>query len=170
MKKGDVGRAKHFSKKYRNKGWAFNYPVSAIWKKICSVGMPDATSLNHCLENKQLKHLNAFSGKDPAKGCTLRKGVANTCIYMSDHTPMQLEKYYTCCIERRWYIPYNPSSARLATGLFVFNAWIQLNVVQYRWWFWRQWCRGVTSSILTEQKIISDCRYKVIESSSLVTE
>ena len=47
--------------------------------------MPDATSLHHCLKNKQLK-LNAFSGKDPAKGvpylilCTLRRGVAITCI------------------------------------------------------------------------------------------
>ena len=29
--------------------------------------MPDATSLHHCLKNKQLK-LNAFSGKDPANG------------------------------------------------------------------------------------------------------
>ena len=29
--------------------------------------MPDAISLHHCLKNKQLK-LNAFSGKDPAKG------------------------------------------------------------------------------------------------------
>ena len=29
--------------------------------------MSDATSLHHCLKNKQLK-LNAFSGKDPAKG------------------------------------------------------------------------------------------------------
>ena len=25
MKKGDVGMANHFSNKYRNKGWAFNY-------------------------------------------------------------------------------------------------------------------------------------------------
>ena len=33
MKKGDVGMAKHFSKKYGNKGWAFN-PVSAIWNKF----------------------------------------------------------------------------------------------------------------------------------------
>ena len=45
--------------------------------------MPDATSLHHCLKNKQLK-LNAFSGKDPAKGVfnithTL-EGVAKTCI------------------------------------------------------------------------------------------
>ena len=29
--------------------------------------MPDATSLHHYLNNKRLK-LNAFSGKDPAKG------------------------------------------------------------------------------------------------------
>ena len=29
--------------------------------------MPDATSLHHCLMNKQLK-LKAFSSKDPAKG------------------------------------------------------------------------------------------------------
>ena len=33
-KKGDVGMAKHFSKKYGNKGWAFDYPVSAIWNKF----------------------------------------------------------------------------------------------------------------------------------------
>ena len=29
--------------------------------------MPDATSLYHCLKNKQLT-INAFSSKDPAKG------------------------------------------------------------------------------------------------------
>ena len=34
---------------------------------FCSVRMPDATSLHHCLTNEQLK-LNAFSGKVPAKG------------------------------------------------------------------------------------------------------
>ena len=34
MKKGDVGMAKHFSKKYGNKGWAFDYPISAIWNKF----------------------------------------------------------------------------------------------------------------------------------------
>ena len=41
---------------------------------------PDTTPLHHCFKNKQLK-LNAFSGKDPAKGlCTVEEGVANTCI------------------------------------------------------------------------------------------
>ena len=34
MKKRDVGMAKHFSKKYGNKGWAFDYPVSAIWNQF----------------------------------------------------------------------------------------------------------------------------------------
>ena len=34
MKKGDVGMAKHFSIMYGNKGWACNYPVSAIWNKF----------------------------------------------------------------------------------------------------------------------------------------
>ena len=29
MKKGDVGMANRFSKKYKNKGWAFNY----LWIK-----------------------------------------------------------------------------------------------------------------------------------------
>ena len=33
MKNGDVGMAKHLSKKYVNKGWAFEYHVSAIWNK-----------------------------------------------------------------------------------------------------------------------------------------
>ena len=40
--------------------------------------MSDATSLHYCLKNKQLK-LNAFSGKDPAKGVFII---------------MQLEEYY----------------------------------------------------------------------------
>ena len=35
---------------------------------------------------------------------------------MTDHTHMQLEKYYTCYIERRLHISYNPASARLTIG------------------------------------------------------
>ena len=34
MKKRDERMAKHFSKKYGNKGWAFDYPVSAIWNQF----------------------------------------------------------------------------------------------------------------------------------------
>ena len=41
---------------------------------------------------------------------------------MTDHTPMLLVKYYTCYIERRLYIPYNPASARLTTYLLMLNA------------------------------------------------
>ena len=81
--------------------------------------MPDATSLHHCLKNKQLK-LNAFSGNDPAKGVFNIMHTWERCgyyLHMTDYTSMQLEKYYTCCIKRIWHIPYNPASAKLATGL-----------------------------------------------------
>ena len=56
----------------------------------------DVTSLHYCLKNKQLK-LNAFSGKDPAKGVFSSMHRYEGCgyyLYMTDHTPMQLEKYY----------------------------------------------------------------------------
>ena len=85
---------------------------------------------------------------------------------------MQLEKYYTCSIESRLHIPYNPASARLTTGLLILNALIQLKIIQYWWWFWKQWCRDVASGIdkhpdRTEIDF-RFCRYMVIESSSLV--
>ena len=48
---------------------------------------------------------------------------------MTDHTPMQLEKYYTCYIERRLHILFNPASARLTIGLLMFNALIQLKII-----------------------------------------
>ena len=38
---------------------------------------------------------------------------------MTDHTHMQLGKYYTCYIERMLHIPYNPASARLTRGLLI---------------------------------------------------
>ena len=34
MKKGNVGMAKHFSKQYGNKGWAFNYLQSETYAKM----------------------------------------------------------------------------------------------------------------------------------------
>ena len=66
---------------------------------------------------------------------------------------------------------YNPASARLTIGLLMFNALIQLKIIQYWWCFWRQWCSDVASGIdrhPDRTEIISDCRYSVIESSSLV--
>ena len=85
--------------------------------------MPDATSLHHCLKNKQLK-LNAFSGKDQQKEylilCTLRRVVANTCIYLTTH-PWSWKS--TLAYRKMAYtVPYNLSFARLATGLLVSNA------------------------------------------------
>ena len=85
--------------------------------------MPDAIFLYHCLKNKQLK-LNAFSGKDPGGVWLILEYDHRVYSYdMTDNTPMQLKSTTTCCIERRWHILYNPSSARLATaGLLVSNA------------------------------------------------
>ena len=40
--------AKHFSKKYGNKGWAFNYLQSVISRCLSA---PNATFLHHCLQN-----------------------------------------------------------------------------------------------------------------------
>ena len=54
MKKGDVGMAKYFSKKYGSKGWAFNHLQSEKVMSRC-LSAPDATSLHYCLKNKQLK-------------------------------------------------------------------------------------------------------------------
>ena len=54
---------------------------------------------------------------------------------MTDHTHMQLEKYYTCNIKRRLHTHYNPASARLTIGLLMFNALILLKIIQYRFGF-----------------------------------
>ena len=76
MKKGDVGMAKRFSKKYRNKGWASTTcnPMSRC------LSAPDATSLHHCLKNHHqyctiLCWIQALDTKRPgATGASLVKG------------------------------------------------------------------------------------------------
>ena len=86
MKKGDVGMAKHFSKKYGNKGWlsiTLYLQSESISVLSGCLSMPDATSLHHCLKNKKLK-LNTFIGNDQHKEylilCTLRRVLVNNCI------------------------------------------------------------------------------------------
>ena len=54
MKKGDVGMANRFSKKYGNKGWAFNY----LWIKDA---YPYITASRTSSQNWY-----AFSGKYPS--------------------------------------------------------------------------------------------------------
>ena len=57
--------AKCFSKKVRKQGMSFQLPCTCNPnKKFMSrcLSVPYDTSLNHCLK------LNAFSGKDPARG------------------------------------------------------------------------------------------------------
>ena len=54
--------------------------------------------------------------------------MANMYLNMTDHAPMKLEKHYSCWIERRWHIPKKSHFPRLATGLLVSNALIQLKM------------------------------------------
>ena len=53
MKKGDVGMVKRFSKTYGNS--------TKCNPKVMSkcLSAPEATSLHHCLENKQLKPIRS---------------------------------------------------------------------------------------------------------------
>ena len=53
MKKGDVGMAKCFSKKYGNEGLAVNHLRINVMSRCLSA--PDATPLHHCLKYKQPK-------------------------------------------------------------------------------------------------------------------
>ena len=62
MKKGDVGIAKHFSKNYGIKGWAFNYLQSESYVKMhVSAWYYIPTSL----PQEQAAKTYALSGKDP---------------------------------------------------------------------------------------------------------
>ena len=99
--KGDLGTAKCFFKK---------------------PGM----NLLPCTCNPKLNKLSAptsLSQEQAAK-------TSHMTDHMTDHAPMQLEKHYTCLIERRWHIPYKFPSTMLAIGLLVSNARIQLKIVK----------------------------------------
>ena len=66
MKKGDIGMAKCFSKKYGNKGWASTTcnPMSRC------LSAPDATSLHHCLQNlRQYYTIFNWIQELDTKGC-----------------------------------------------------------------------------------------------------
>ena len=54
----------------------------------------------------------------------------------------------------------------LWTGLLVSNAWIQLKIEYWRW-FWRQWCRDVASG--ADGHLDITFGLQVVESSSLVS-
>ena len=89
--------------------------------------------------------------------------MANTCIWLTTHP---------CSFKSTTFAILQPASARLTIGLLMFNALIQLKIIQYWWWFWRQWCRDVASGIdrhPDRTEIDLDCRYRVIENSSLVS-
>ena len=76
MKKGDVGMANRFSKKYGNKGWAFNY----LWIKDAYQHLmlhPYITA-----SREQAAKTDMLSVVSIQVFCTV-KGVANACIWLT---------------------------------------------------------------------------------------
>ena len=71
--------------------------------------------------------------------CTLRRGVAITSIWLT--TPMQLEKYYTCYIERDGIYLTTPLGYR-PVSVQCLNSTKDNTIC-----FWMQWCRDLASGI-----------------------
>ena len=90
--------------------------------------------------------------------------MANTSIWLTTHP----------CSFKRLHLLYRKEitytlQPRFCKVDLMLNALIQLKIIQYWWWFWRQWCRDVASGIDRHpDRTEIDCRYRVIESSSLV--
>ena len=80
---------------------------------------------------------------------------------------MKHEKHHTCWIERRWHVSKKSPFPRLATGLLVSNSWIQLKIVLYWRWYWRQWCRDVASG--ADRHLDITFGLQVVERSLLVS-
>ena len=63
-KKGDVGMVKTSLKSMETREALSTNCNPKVMSRCLSA--PDATSLHHCLKNKQLKQINGFNGKDPS--------------------------------------------------------------------------------------------------------
>ena len=80
MKKGDVGMAKCFSKKYGNKGWALNYlQIESYVKMPVSAWCYIPTSL----PQEQAAKTNMISVVRIQVLFTVEEGVGNTCIWLT---------------------------------------------------------------------------------------
>ena len=73
MKKGDVGMANRFSKKYGNYGWAFNY----LWIKDAYQHL----MLHPYITASRTSSQNWNAGIQVL--CTVEEGVANACIWLA---------------------------------------------------------------------------------------
>ena len=115
--------------------------------------------------------------------CNLKSiSVLSGCLSMPDATSLHhcLQNHHQYCIILSWIRALNINRPIINLGcrvyvisfLYSFAGPLQLKEFNFSYLFLRQWCRDVQhqalTGILTEQKLISDCRYRVIESSSLV--
>ena len=133
MKKGDVGIAKHFSKKYGNKGWAFDYPVS----------------LHHCLQNHHqyciiLSWIRALNINRPI--VNLAEGVV---MYMQSPfyiASVVLLKLHGCVVSHMQVLATTILSVNNLLNTH-FAGPLQLKEFIFSYLFLRQWCRDVASGI-----------------------
>ena len=142
MKKRDVGMAKHFSIKYRNKGWAFDYPVSVIWNKFlfcqdacqCLMLHPYITAsrtiINIVLSGVELGHSTL---SQPCKSGVVRYMYSP--FYIAS---VVLLKLHGCVVSHMEVcIILNTDYAGP----------LQLKEFNFSYLFLRQWCRDVASGI-----------------------
>ena len=139
--------------------------------------MPDATSLHHCLQNHhQYRIILSW-----IRSLNIDRPVVNLIIFLF-YFPLNILHYEyivsKCVVLLKLHGCVVSHMQVLATTLLSLHnikysfCWIlQLKAYNFSYSFLRQWCRDehqALTGILTEQKFISDCRYRVIESSSLV--
>ena len=73
MKKGDVGMANRFSKKYENKGWAFNYlRIKDTYHQHLMLHPQEQAAKTDMISVVSIQVL-----------CTVEEGVANACIWLT---------------------------------------------------------------------------------------
>ena len=137
MKKGDVGMAKHFYKKYRNKGWAFDYPVSEYWNKF--LFCQDACQclmLHHYITASQnctiLRWIQAFDNNRPV--ASLTEGPFYTAIVV-------LFQLHGCLVSHMLVLATPSSTVNNTKYLDPYHR----NIISFSCLFLRQWCRDVAS-------------------------
>ena len=149
--------AKHFSKQYGNKGWAFDYPVSAIWNKFllcqdacqCLMLHPyisaSRTIINIVLPWVEFRHWTLKACRQPCRSRVVRY----ICHLLSIHAVY----YFSSCLDVRSdmqviatqvCIILNTPFAGLPLSLIAFQRVMDWS---FSCLFWRQWCRDVASGI-----------------------
>ena len=68
-----------------------------------------------------MKQKKVFNISTKKNGPLPLKEGCSYCLHITDHTPMQLEQYYTCCIARRRHNTLQTPFCKAGSVLLVFN-------------------------------------------------